>query len=313
MLRSRAAYVIFSGVCHMEVGMHKVLLFAFAAMILPAISIAGESEQVVTFSSQGQSVVGTLRVPEGDPAAVVLMLHGFVGSRDELTIPSTNEGVFVRAADILAEKGFASLRIDFRGSGESIADMTYEATTFDGQIADALAAIEYLASLDKVDGQDISMIGWSQGGLVAAGVAARSVKLDSVALWQAVGDPLASYGGILGSEKLAEGQAASPDQTITAALPWGGEVSLNGAFFDGVETFDPVAEIAAYPGPLFVTQGMADTTVLPEVATFFMAAHEGPEELWTAEMDHVFNVFSDTETLDEMVAATAAFFKAHDD
>jgi uncharacterized protein len=35
--------------------------------------------------------------------------------------------------------------------------------------------------------------------------------------------------------------------------------------------------------------------------------------LWPAEMDHVFNVFSETATLDKMVAATIAYFKANDD
>jgi pimeloyl-ACP methyl ester carboxylesterase len=240
-----------------------------------------------------------------------LLLHGFTGSRDELPIPNTEDGVFSRAARLLAEDGYASLRIDFRGSGESTADMTYEATTFDGQVADALAAVEYLQSLEKVDGEDVFVIGWSQGGLVAAAVAARADALDAVALWQAVGDPETTYGGILGVETLNAGMAAAPDETITATLPWGAEVQLNGAFFDGVETFDPIAEIGAYSGPLFVTKGMLDTTVLPEASDSFIAAHEGPEQLWTAEMDHVFNVFTTTETLDQMVAATAAFFDAH--
>jgi fermentation-respiration switch protein FrsA (DUF1100 family) len=189
--------------------------------------------------------------------------------------------------------------------------MTYEATTFEGQVADALAAVAYLQGLDRVDGGDVFVIGWSQGGLVASAVAGRSDALDAAALWQAVGDPAATYGGLLGADAMTAGMAAAPDETVMAPLPWGVEIGLNGAFFDGIETFDPMAEIAAYAGPLFVTKGMLDTTVLPEASDAFIAAHEGPEELWTAEMDHVFNVFTTTETLDEMVAATVAFFDAH--
>jgi dienelactone hydrolase len=278
---------------------------------LPMMALAQPAEERVDLQSGGQPFIGTLVLPEGDPAPVVLLLHGFTGSRNELPIPNTEDGVFSRTARLLAESGYASLRIDFRGSGESIANMTFEATTFEGQVADALAAVDYLKSLDRVDGGDVFVIGWSQGGLAATAVAGRSDALDAAALWQAVGDPQATFGGLLGAETMAAGMAAAPDETIKATLPWGAEIGLNGAFFDGIETFDPMAEIAAYSGPLFVTKGMLDTTVLPEASDAFMAAHEGPEELWTAEMDHVFNVFTTTETLDDMVAATVAFFNAH--
>ena len=278
---------------------------------LPVMALAQPAEERVELRSGGQAFIGTLAVPEGGPAPVVLLLHGFTGSRDELPIPNTEDGVFSRTARLLAGNGYASLRIDFRGSGESIADMTYEATTFEGQVAYALAAVEYLRGLDRVDGGDVFVIGWSQGGLVASAVAGRSGALDAVALWQAVGDPEATYAGLLGAEGMAAGMAAAPDETVTATLPWGAGIRLNGAFFDGIETFDPMAEIAAYPGPLLVTKGMLDTTVLPATSDAFIAAHDGPEELWTADMDHVFNAFTTTETLDAMVAATVAFFNAH--
>lgn len=286
---------------------------ALLCAALPGVALAQPAEERVELQSAGQTVVGTLATPAGDPAPVVLLLHGFTGSRDELPIPNTGEGVFSRTARLLAENGYASLRIDFRGSGESVAEMTYEATTFEGQVADALAAVDYLRSLDRVDGEDTFVIGWSQGGLIASAVAARAEGLDAVALWQAVGDPEATYGGLLGAETLAAGMAAAPDQTIVATLPWGGEVGLNGAFFDGIARFDPMAEIGAYDGPLFVTRGTLDTTVMPAAADAFIAAHEGSEQLWTAEMDHVFNVFTTTETFDDMVGATIAFFGAHDD
>ncbi len=291
--------------------MGHAMRLATVLMALPVLAFAQPTEERVELQSEGQTFIGTLALPEGDAAPVVLLLHGFTGSRDELPIHNTEDGVFSRTARLLAESGYASLRIDFRGSGESTANMTYEATTFEGQVADALAAVAYLQGSDRVDGGDVFVIGWSQGGLVASAVAGRSGALDAAALWQAVGDPAATYGGLLGADAMAAGMAAAPDQTVKAALPWGVEIGLNGAFFDGIETFDPMAEIAAYAGPLFVTKGMLDTTVLPDVSDAFIAAHEGPEELWTSEMDHVFNVFTTTETLDEMVAATVAFFDAH--
>lgn len=293
--------------------MRYVTATALITTLLTSAAQAEMQETVVTLTSDGQDMIATLARPAGAPAPVVLMLHGFTGSRDELVIPSTGEGIFSHTAARLADQGFASLRIDFRGSGDSTSDFTYERTTFEGQITDALAAIDYLSALDTVDGSDIHVIGWSQGGLVASAVAGRSGRLDAVALWQAVGDAEATYGGILGAETLTKGKAAAPGETITATLPWGAEVQLNGAFFDGIETVTPMAEIAKFHGPLFVTQGLTDTTVMPSTAADFINAHDGPEQLWTTEMDHVFNAFATTDTLNQMIDATAAFFTAQGD
>lgn len=292
--------------------MRNFFRYVLIATTLP-MAASAQTDEVVTLQSGQQDFMGTLTLPNGDPAPVVLLLHGFTGTRDELVIPSTEEGIFVRTAEKLADSGFASLRIDFRGSGESTADFQYEETTFEGQIADAMAAVNYLSSLDTVDGNDIYVIGWSQGGLIASALAGRTDNLDGVALWQAVGDTEATYGSLLGANVLEAGKAASPNETITATLPWGAEVKLNGAFFDGIETLDPMKEIAAYAGPLFVTQGTQDTTVLPTASVAYIQAHEGPEQMWTAEMDHVFNVFTEIGTLDKMIGATVAFFRAHDD
>lgn len=283
----------------------SVLPVAFGAPLMAA-------ESTVTIPTAGGDVVGTLNLPEGDAPPVVLMLHGFTGSRDELKTEHVPEGVFARTAARLADAGYASLRIDFRGSGESLSDLTFADTTFEGQTADALAAIAYLQGLDGVDGEDVFVIGWSQGGLVATAAAGRSDAPDAVALWAAVAEPEESFGGLLGAERLTEAAAGAGDAVYDISLPWA-EIQLKGAFFQQVTTFEPTEEIAGYDGPLFVAQGTQDTTVLPAAADKLIAAHEGPEEQWMAEMDHVFNIFATDDTLEEMIGATIAFFEAHAD
>lgn len=279
------------------------LLAALAAA--PALA---QSEEVVTIDTPLGPVIGTLETPAGDPAPVVLLFHGFTGTRDELAVTGTDEGVFSRTARLLAEQGIASLRIDFRGSGESPGD--FADTTFEGQIADGLAALTWLQSNPAVDGERLAIIGWSQGGLVATGVAGRSGAPDAVALWAAVADPETTFGGILGADALTAG-AATGDTPLAVTLPWGAEIGLKQGFFDGVTAYDPLAELAAYTGPLLVAQGSLDTTVLPVSADLLLAAHEGEEVSWTAEMDHVFNAFTGPETLDAMVADTIAFLQPH--
>jgi len=282
----------------------RATLALVALLATPALA----AEETVTIDTPLGPVVGTLETPEGDPAPVVLMFHGFTGSRDELPVANTDEGVFSRTARLLSEQGIASLRIDFRGSGESPG--AFADTTFEGQVADGLAALQWLEANPAVDGQRLAVLGWSQGGLVATAVAGRSDKPDALVLWAAVADPEESFGGIVGTETLANGLAAG-DAPIPVALPWGAVVELKRGFFEGVTSFDPPAELASYSGPLFVAHGTQDTTVLPSAVDTFLAAHEGEESSWIAEMDHVFNAFTGPETLDQMVAETLAFLQPH--
>ena len=265
----------------------------------------GESD--VTIASQGQRMTATLALPAGGPAPVVLLLHGFTGTRDELAIPGTDEGVFSRTARLLAAAGYASLRVDFIGSGDSDGD--FADTTFEGQIADGLAALAFLQSDPRVRGDDIAIIGWSQGGLVATALAGRSDIPDAVALWAAVADPVTTFSGLLGADVVAAGQATG-DTPLPITLPWGAKIALKQGFFDQMTRFMPLEEIASYGGPLFVAQGTLDTTVPPVAQDRLLAAHDGPEQAYTREMDHVFNVFTSPAMLDEMVAATIAFLDA---
>lgn len=287
--------------------MRPALLLAAALTWLPATLWA--AEETIRFAVDGQTVVGTLSLPDGAPAPVVLLFHGFTGSRDELAVAGTEEGVFSRTARLLREGGIASLRIDFRDSGES--DGAFEFTTYERQVADGLAALAWLAAEPRVQGDRIALIGWSQGGLVATGVAGRSGAPDAVALWAAVADPLPTMTTFIGAEVIATGLAAGPDQAVPITLPWGATIALRRGFFEGVTTFSPTTEIAAYAGPLFVAHGTRDDVVPPAAAQMLLDAHPGPDVLWMQDMDHVFNVFGGPATLDAMVAETIAFFESH--
>lgn len=294
--------------------MRRLVVFAVTLFASPTFADVVET-RITLASAEGQEVVGTLALPEAEaPPPVVLLLHGFSGQRHELEIPSAKEGVFVRTARALAGAGYASLRIDFRGSGESTADLSFADTTFSGQLADALAAIQYLKGSPDVDGEDVHVIGWSQGGLVAAAAAGGvGDQLDSVTLWNAVADPFQTFEGLFGEDGMAEGIAADADEEVGLTMPWGAEVTLKGAFFHEIQTFDPIAQVAGFSGPMLVVQGGADTVVDPASAEAYLDAHKGEEMLWATEMDHVFNVFGDTVKFDQMVGATIAFLKLNTD
>ena len=283
-----------------------------AAALADSMAQYSVSESDISFSSQGQTVVGTLAMPDGEgPAPVVLLLHGFTGTRQELPVVGTEDTMFSRAARWLGERGVASLRIDFRGSGDS--EGAWEDTTFSGQIADAGAALDYLETLEGIDSGRASILGLSQGGLVGAAAAARDARVSNLVLWSAVSNPVMSYGILLGYDNLLAGAAAG-DELMTIELPWGAETSLRGPFFEDIFLVDPVAEIASYAGPLLVVNGARDTTVTPQphAGQVFLDYHEGAEALVLLDGDHIFDVLAGvTEAIDEALAYSLAWLQSN--
>ncbi|MET0574360.1 MAG: alpha/beta fold hydrolase [Mesorhizobium sp.] len=285
--------------------------FALGVSVLLSSWPGMAAEKKIDFSVDGQKVIGTLSLPDGvaTPSAV-LLLHGFTGSRDELEIPAVKEGIFERASRKWADKGIASLRIDFRGNGES--EGSFEDMTLDAQVKDALAALDYLAASGEVDKDRLALVGWSMGGAVGSAVAGRTPhKLTSVSLWAPGTNMASAITFVLGPDTVKQG-LASEDKPVTAKLPWGAEISLKRGFFESMYAIDPVAEITHYKGPLLVAVGTKDDVVFPQPASgqVLLDYHDGPEELWVQPMDHVFNAFQGTETVDALIGKTGDFIAA---
>jgi uncharacterized protein len=210
--------------------------------------------------------------------------------------------VFSRTARLLAEAGYASLRIDFRGSGNS--EGNWEDTTFSGQIADAIASVDWLKKQDTVDASKLGILGWSQGGLVAAHAAARRGEdVDALILWAPVVNPFHSYAHALGAENVARALGAGGEEIFTSTLPWGAETRLKASFYHEFATTSTAGRRGQYYGPLKVIVGARDATVFPQPATGeqLLTYHEGEESLSLVDADHVWNAFAGPQTLDEVM------------
>ncbi len=150
----------------------------------------------VVFDSKGQQVVGMFHLPEGRgrfPTA--LLMHGFTGTKTEI------HRLFVKLSRALAQRGIASLRFDFRGSGDSDGD--FEDMTVRSEIADAQEAIKFLAKQKRVNSRRLAMVGMSMGAAVASYVVARERhRIKSLALWAPVADGTGILDGLSTPEAL---------------------------------------------------------------------------------------------------------------
>lgn len=137
-------------------------------------------EHKLSFSSDGLRLSAVLHVPErrraGERLPAFIVLHGFVGSKDE-----SHAEIQAR---MLEEMGYVALRFDFRCCGESDGERA-QVRCFD-QVADTKNALTFLAAREEVDPARIGVIGHSFGAAVAvytAGVDSRVACVISSCGW----------------------------------------------------------------------------------------------------------------------------------
>jgi len=213
--------------------------------------------RAVEFENEGQLIRGMLHVPRTRRKTVpaVLLCHGFTGQRIEAHC------LFVKTSRALAEAGIASLRFDFRGSGES--DGAFETMTVSGEVSDALAAAAWLARRRIVDRERMGILGLSLGGMVTALVLGRTARFRSAALWSAVARPTWLR------ERMPPGFLRSCRRR--GYLDLGGSY-VGAPFFGDLPNHDPVGGIASSPADVLVVHGREDGSVPLEQAREYVGA-----------------------------------------
>lgn len=246
----------------------------------------GPMQEPLYFKNKGQLVCGTLNVPDtpGKHPAVALC-HGFGVDKCE------SHFLFPRLARKLEAAGVASLRFDFRGSGES--EGRFEDMTPLEEVSDARRALAVLRADKRLDRRRVGLAGMSLGGMVAALTSAEEPALRSVVIWGAV---------------------ARPVKVITSLAPRGamkamakhGRVDMGGlyvgkAFWEVAERLDPPAALARCKAPVLIIHGTADRTVPFVNSTDFLRAARSrgirTERLSIIGSDHGFSSVPWTESV----------------
>ena len=123
-----------------------------------------------TNAKEGNTLTGTLTIPEGDGPfpAVVLVSGSGQQNRDEELM---NHRPFWVIADYLTRNGIAVLRYDDRGVGGSEGEVL-NATSMDFSY-DAEAAFDFLCQQKHIDASHVGILGHSEGGVINFMVASR--------------------------------------------------------------------------------------------------------------------------------------------
>ncbi len=134
---------------------------------------AQQTEDLTLQGSKGKlaATLQTPKVEKGKKVRMVIICHGFGSNKDRPLLRAI--------ADKLQEAGIASIRFDFNGCGKS--EGRFQDMTVLNEIEDTKKVIDYAEKLPWVSG--VSIVGHSQGGVVASMVAGQLKKsIKSVAL-----------------------------------------------------------------------------------------------------------------------------------
>ncbi|HZR68409.1 MAG TPA: alpha/beta fold hydrolase [Burkholderiales bacterium] len=152
-------------------------------------------QQSVAFTSAGLRLTGVLHLPAdhaaGERRATIVVMHGFGSTKDA--------GNVLEPVKLLTSWGYAALRFDFRGCGESEGEPGRVICM--EEVDDARAAVGFLRERPEVDPRRIALAGSSFGAAVAIYAGATDERVAAVI----------SSGGWGDGERKFRGQHPTPE------------------------------------------------------------------------------------------------------
>ncbi len=120
------------------------------------------------------AINGQFFIPgDGAPYPTVCVCHGIPAGNP----PDPNDGGYPLLAERICQHGFAVLIFNFRGTGISGGNIDLM-----GWTKDLKGVIDYISSLQEVDPNQVTLLGFSGGAAVSVYVAAQDPRVSSVAV-----------------------------------------------------------------------------------------------------------------------------------
>jgi uncharacterized protein len=232
---------------------------------------AGYTKYHMTWPSGGQTMTGTISIPDGDgPFPVVVVNHGFIPP--ERYWIGQDSGIF---GDPMAAHGFISVAPNwpgYSGSGPAPADLP----SIVGQVVTALDLVSSLATLPRADMTKLAFVGHSNGGGISEIAMVTDARIKAVVLHGPVSTDMA--------DNAHKWWLARPESL--------GGLGTPEANPDGYRHLSPRNYLAASNPPVLIIQGTADHTIPAEWtnATYDALQAKGIQSklMWFEGADHDF-------------------------
>lgn len=260
-----------------------------------AVTTNGQTVENVRIAGNNGMLDAVVQKPksaEGRKMRVAVICHGF-GSNKECPL-------LLAIADSLQVKGIASIRFDFSGCGKS--EGRYEDMTVPDEIVDAEKVVAYAMQQPWVS--DVSIIGHSQGGVVASMVAGKlngSIRSAALLAPAAVLRDDALRGQVLG----AVYDAGNIPETVTVP---GRNLHVGRNYFVTAQTL-PIYETALqYEGPVILVHGTADRIVPYTYSERYKQGYKNARLCLLPGVDHS---FTDAQSRARAASLVSSFIASH--
>lgn len=247
-----------------------------------------QSEHLTIPAAGGHRLSGRLDLPDGPPAATCLFAHCFTCSKDVLAA--------ARIARSLAERGLAVLRLDFTGLGSSEGD--FAKTNFSTNVADLLAAVEYLRQHYQAPA---ILIGHSLGGTAVLAAAPHIPEAVAVATIAAPADAEHVLSHFHADLEQIEREGAA---TVSLA---GRSFTIERHFIEDAKAQTVRTGLGSMRKALMVMHAPRDTVVgIENAGLIFEAARHPKSFISLDDADHLLSRREDAEYVAGVLAAWAS-------
>lgn len=246
-----------------------------------------KTEKATFAGADGQQLSARLDLPPGPPRAVALFAHCFSCGKD---LKSAR-----RLSARLTDRGFAVMRFDFTGLGNSEGD--FADTNFSSNVADLLAAADWLR---QSYGAPSLLIGHSLGGAAVLAAASRIPELTAVATIGAPADPAhVTHLFSCALDEIEENGVA--DVSIA-----GRAFTVKKQFLDDVAGVQMADALAALQIPLLIMHAPDDTIVGIENAETLFGQASFPKSFVALDgADHLLSAAARAEYAADVLASWA--------
>lgn len=239
---------------------------------------------------------GILTLPNeiDSPITAVLLLHGFGTDKNEVN------GFYEKLSQKLLEQDIASLRIDFRGFGES--STPTEDASIKSMLDDCISAFNYLDNLSFIKNGATRMMGFSLGASIAI-LSCEKTNCKSLMLLSPTLNLVNDFTAFLG-EKVFN-QLKTCTDNIEIDLGWR-KIRLGKDFYPSIASAFPAGHIKKYDGELFCISGEKDFSRKNADLIDAMCPSKNKTNIVIPDADHIFQTTDGQCIQDKIISKTCS-------